>query len=72
MQELRDELGCSQQNVSKHLQVLQQSGLVTRRKEGTYSRYSLADESVPDLCDLVCSSVQRQLSELNELVGGAR
>ncbi len=69
VQELTDALGTSQQNVSKHLRVLAQAGIVARRKEGTHSYYSIADESVVELCEQVCGGLSRQLDELSELLG---
>jgi DNA-binding transcriptional ArsR family regulator len=69
--ELTEALGASQQNVSKHLQVLLEAGIVGRRKQGTYAYYSIADEGVLALCEQVCGSLQRQLAELNALVEGA-
>ena len=41
--ELHEALGASQQNVSKHLGVLHQAGVVSRRKEGPSVRYALVD-----------------------------
>ena len=70
VQDLTDALGSSQQNVSKHLGVLAQAGIVGRRKEGNLSHYRIADDSVLALCEQVCGSLQRQLAELNELVSG--
>ena len=73
VQELTDTLATSQQNVSKHLGVLAQAGIVGRRKQGNLVLYRIVDESVFALCEQVCGSIQRQLAELNELVsGGAR
>jgi len=69
--ELTEALGASQQNVSKHLQVLLEAGIVGRRKEGNHAYYAIADESVFALCEQVCGSLQRQLAELNALVEGA-
>ena len=43
--ELTEALGASQQNVSKHLGVLLQAGIVSRAKQGTSSRYSIADRT---------------------------
>ena len=68
--ELTRALDASQQNVSKHLQVLLEAGIVGRRKEGNSAFYSIADPGVFALCDEVCGSVRRQLSELNALVEG--
>jgi ArsR family transcriptional regulator len=47
--ELADAVGSSLPNVSKHLQVLHQAGLVTRRREGTYIRYRIAGDAVAAL-----------------------
>jgi DNA-binding transcriptional ArsR family regulator len=69
VQELADTLGASQQNVSKHLAVLHEAGIVARRKEGTYTYYAIADEGVLALCEEVCGGLRRQYSELAALVG---
>ncbi|HXQ86079.1 MAG: metalloregulator ArsR/SmtB family transcription factor [Gaiella sp.] len=69
--ELTEHLATSQQNVSKHLGVLHQAGILSRRKDGTSTLYAIADESVLALCEQVCGGLQRQFSDLAELVGGA-
>jgi DNA-binding transcriptional ArsR family regulator len=69
--ELSDALDASQQNVSKHLAVLSDVGILGRRKEGNHVYYRIIDEGVFALCEDVCGSVQQQLRNLNELVAGA-
>jgi DNA-binding transcriptional ArsR family regulator len=68
--QLQEMTAASQQNVSKHLGVLLRSGMVSRSKEGNFSLYSIADESVFALCEHVCGGLRRQLDELNSLVPG--
>jgi DNA-binding transcriptional ArsR family regulator len=68
--QLTEALDASQQNVSKHLQILLEAGIVGRRREGNHAYYAIADESVFALCEQVCGSLQRQLAELNALVEG--
>jgi len=68
---LADRLDAGQQNVSKHLGVLHEAGILSRRKDGTSTLYAIADESVLALCEQVCGGLQRQFSDLAELVGGA-
>jgi len=68
--ELAEQLGAGQQNVSKHLTVLSDAGIVARRKEGNHVYYRVADEGVFALCEQVCGSLQSQLSTLATLVGG--
>ena len=73
VQQLQQLTDSSQQNVSKHLAVLLRSGLVSRRKEGNFSLYAIADDSVFELCEQVCGGVRRQLDELDALLpGGGR
>jgi DNA-binding transcriptional ArsR family regulator len=64
-------LGASQQNVSKHLGVLHEAGIVARRKEGTQVFYRVVDAGVFELCETVCGSVQRQLDELSAILAGS-
>jgi DNA-binding transcriptional ArsR family regulator len=71
VQELQEATGASQQNVSKHLGVLLRGGLVSRSKEGNFSRYAIVDEGVFELCEQVCGGLRRQLDELDALVPGA-
>ncbi len=70
VQELTELLETSQQNVSKHLGVLHEAGILDRRKQGTSTFYAITDESVLGLCEQVCGGLQRQYAGLAELVGG--
>jgi DNA-binding transcriptional ArsR family regulator len=69
--ELAEGVGASQQNVSKHLGVLADVGIVGRRKDGNHVRYRIADPAVFALCEEVCGSVRRQAQELASAVEGA-
>ncbi len=71
VQQLQVAAGGSQQNVSKHLGVLLGAGLVSRTKEGTFSRYAIADDSVFELCEQVCGGLRRQISELDAILPAA-
>jgi len=67
---LAEQLRAGQQNVSKHLAVLVDSGMLARRKDGNHVYYRIADEGVFALCEQVCGSLQAQLATLNALVAG--
>jgi len=67
---LAEQLGASQQNVSKHLAVLSDAAMVARRKEGTHVYYRIADDGVFALCEQICGSLQSQLSTLAAVIGG--
>jgi len=62
--ELAQACGYSSANISRHLSLLTQHGLVTRESRGTSAIYSMADPSVYALCDLVCGNIARQLDKL--------
>jgi DNA-binding transcriptional ArsR family regulator len=66
--ELTEALGASQQNVSKHLGILAAAGIVGRQKDGTRVRCFIADDSVFELCELVCGGLRRHVAELDELL----
>jgi DNA-binding transcriptional ArsR family regulator len=68
---LAGRLDASQQNVSKHLAVLVDTGMLARRKDGNHTYYRIADEAVFALCEQICGSLRDQLAALNELVAGA-
>lgn len=55
--ELTAALATTQPNASKHLRLLQETGFIARRQSGTSVYYAVADDSVFELCDLVCTSL---------------
>ena len=66
--ELTEALGASQQNVSKHVAVLALAGIVSREKDGTRVRCSIADESIFEMCEIVCGGLREQAGELAQLL----
>jgi DNA-binding transcriptional ArsR family regulator len=69
--ELVEATGASQQNVSKHLGVLHQAGIVSRAKDGNRVLYAIADPSVFSLCETVCGGLQARVAELGQLLDAA-
>ncbi len=68
--ELVSMLDGNQSNVSKHLQILFDAGLVSRRRDGTSILYAIGDPMVFKLCALVCRTAEeRSRQELAELSG---
>ena len=68
--ELTEALGAGQQNVSKHVGVLAQAGIVARERDGNRVRCSIADDTIFELCELVCGGLRQQLAELDQLLAG--
>ena len=61
--------GAGQANVSKHLGILLDSGLVARRKEGLSVFYRVADPSVFEMCEAVCSSLSERFGAHRDAIG---
>ncbi len=59
--QLVDTLGAGQANVSKHLRVLHDAGIVSRRPEGTSVYYAVTDPSLMSLCSIVCQRLRDQV-----------
>lgn len=57
--ELARALHTTQANTSKHLKLLVEAGLVSRRPEGNTVHCAVADPLVFELCDLVCTRMAR-------------
>lgn len=58
--ELAEATGISLPNASQHLGRLLNGGIVKRRRAGKAVLYSMADDSIESLCDIVCASVRRR------------
>lgn len=66
--ELVEETELGQANVSKHLQLLHGLGFVSRRKDGLYVYYALADRSVFQLCDIMCGRLEAEMKTRRKLL----
>lgn len=66
--ELVEATGFGTANVSKHLQLLHGTGFVSRRKDGLYVYYALADKSVFQLCDLMCGRLEAEMKARHRLL----
>jgi ArsR family transcriptional regulator len=65
--ELTAALRTSQPNVSKHLKMLLDSGIVSREQRGNAVFYAIADETIFQLCDVVCASLEAKLRKQSKL-----
>ena len=66
--QLTASLSLPQSNVSRHLAVLRERGVVTTRRDGTSIFYSLSDPKIAEACDLVRSVLEGQLTRTQQLV----
>ena len=58
--------GLGQANVSKHLKVLTQAGMVTRQPQGITVFYEIADPIIFELCELVCDRLSVSLEQRSQ------
>jgi ArsR family transcriptional regulator len=70
--QLVDALGLPQANVSQHLAILRERGIVNSRRDGTTKYYSLANAKIGEACDLVQSVLQEQLATNQALAASLR
>jgi DNA-binding transcriptional ArsR family regulator len=61
-------VGGTQQNISEHLLILYQAGIVSRNKHGRSVRYHLVDPHVVQAVDRARESVAHRLNELARLI----
>ena len=59
--ELAELCGYSSANISRHLALLTQRGLIVRESRGNSAYYRIDDPSIYELCDVVCGNIARQL-----------
>lgn len=59
--ELVQDSGLSQANVSRHLQMLVNAGILSRRKDRLNVYYKICDDCIPKLCDIMCGSIKKKL-----------
>ncbi len=70
VQDLCEATGMSQANVSKHLSLLSEQGIIARRKQQQFSYYSICDSSIYALCDIVCASVGKRYGQVMKELSG--
>src|ERR1700722_1732254 len=58
---LAERIESTQPNVSKHLKILQEAGLLNRRQQGTNAYYAIADTMVFELCEMICARLRESL-----------
>lgn len=63
VQDLVEATETSQANVSKHLKVMLQAGILHRRSEGTLAYYSVADDLIFELCNMVCDRLASRIEQ---------
>lgn len=63
VQELVQATNTSQANVSKHLKIMLQAGIIHRRPEGTSAYYYIEDSLIFELSHLVCNHLADKMEK---------
>jgi len=58
-----EELGATQTNISRHLGLMYRGGVISRRKEGNQVFYRIADPAMVEICRTVCIQIAGQIDE---------
>jgi ArsR family transcriptional regulator, virulence genes transcriptional regulator len=67
--ELSVATGIQQANLSQHLTILRQLGILAKRRDGLNIYYSIADERIVQACDLVKAAIRQRVNRENQLLG---
>jgi DNA-binding transcriptional ArsR family regulator len=65
--ELVKETGLSQPNIGKHIGLLSETGVLTRRREGLHVYYGLGDDSLPSLVKDAYNALAKQFAQRSRL-----
>jgi ArsR family transcriptional regulator, virulence genes transcriptional regulator len=66
--QLTEVLGISQSNLSQHLALMRQKGIVITRKQGTNIFYSVSNPKINKACDMVREVLLDQLRQKQEFM----
>jgi DNA-binding transcriptional ArsR family regulator len=66
--EIIETTGLGQANVSKHLKMLAQAGIVSRQAQGVCAYYKISNPFIFELCELVCDALSIQIEHQNEQI----
>jgi DNA-binding transcriptional ArsR family regulator len=64
--QIAEATGLGQANLSKHLKVLTQAGILKREQQGVSAYYSIKDPMIFELCELVCDTISNEFQERAE------
>lgn len=64
------ETGFTQANISKHLRILRQEGLVRARRENRKIYYSMSSGLTREICTMICRSLASQSAREGRLMDG--
>lgn len=70
--EIAEATGLGQANLSKHLKVLTQAGILSRQPKGTSAYYEIVDPMIFELCELACDRISDRIQQQAESLKALR
>ncbi|MCW5315465.1 metalloregulator ArsR/SmtB family transcription factor [Nostoc sp. KVJ3] len=64
--EIAEATSLGQANLSKHLKMLTQAGVLSRQPKGTSAYYEIADPIIFELCELACDRISAHVQQQTE------
>ena len=66
--ELAESTGIPQANLSQHLAILRQLGILAKRRDGLNIYYSITDTRIVEACELVKATIRQRMHRTNRLL----
>lgn len=61
--EIAEETGASQTNISRHLSMMYRAGVLSRRKDRNHVYYGVSDTALTEICRTVCVHIAARADE---------
>ena len=68
--QLVEAAGTGQANVSKHLSILKQAGMIATRREGLATLCSISDPAIFQLCEIMCARLKDEHAQRSRHLEG--
>jgi DNA-binding transcriptional ArsR family regulator len=68
--QLVEAAGTGQANVSKHLAILKQAGMIATKREGLSTLCSISDPAIFQLCEIMCAKLKDEHAQRSKHLEG--
>lgn len=68
--ELNEDVEFSQSNLSQHLKILKDAGILESEKNGLWMNYSIKNTDILKVLEIIENMIIKDIKEMNEKLGG--
>ena len=61
-------MGQNQVNISRQLRILEKASMVARRKQGLKAYYSIKNQNILSICDILCNFLKEEFSQQKRIL----